>query len=225
MDFGGFDILKAVMVLVPMILSLTVHEFAHAAAAKYLGDDTAERAGRLNLNPVSHIDPIGTVALPMMLLLVGGGFFFGWAKPVPVNPARFNRRVTIRTGMMITAAAGPAANLVLATLCQATLAVGFHSNALGAYPEPVLALLMRMLAINVGLAIFNMIPVYPLDGQKVLVGLLKPDTAIRFERFNLRYGSLLMMGLMLFAGRIMTFPFLLTLSGLASVFGMPPLLR
>src|SRR5688572_26569558 len=98
------------MMLIPLVLSLTVHEWAHAMSAYRLGDDTAAREGRLTLNPIVHIDPLGTLLLPLM------GVPFGWAKPVPVVPTRFRRDVNMSTGMMITAAAGPFSNLVLAFL-------------------------------------------------------------------------------------------------------------
>src|SRR5689334_23219884 len=107
----GGSLLAGIKYLIPLILSLTVHEWAHAYSAFRLGDDTASRQGRLTLNPIPHIDPIGTILCPLL------GIPFGWAKPVPVNPLRFNRGVSMRTGMMITAAAGPLSNLVLAVLC------------------------------------------------------------------------------------------------------------
>src|SRR5262252_9131058 len=105
------------MILVPLLLSLTVHEWAHAYSAHRLGDDTAERQGRLTLNPIPHIDLVGTLLLPLL------GVPFGWAKPVPVNPARFKRTVNMRTGMLITAAAGPFSNLVLAILAAVILGI------------------------------------------------------------------------------------------------------
>jgi Zn-dependent protease len=112
----GIDLLAGVKILIPLILSLTVHEFAHAWSAYRLGDDTASRMGRLTLNPLAHIDPIGTVLLPLL------GIPFGWARPVPINPARFRRSMRMSTGMMITAAAGPLANVILAVAC--TVAYG-----------------------------------------------------------------------------------------------------
>src|SRR5687768_7374424 len=101
-----------VMILIPLLLSLTVHEWAHAYSAYRLGDDTAEREGRLTLNPIAHIDPLGTLLLPLL------GIPFGWARPVPVNPTRFRRDVSMRSGMMLTAAAGPASNVVIAVLAS-----------------------------------------------------------------------------------------------------------
>src|SRR5580700_1620810 len=106
------DLLERILGLIPLILSLTVHEWAHAYSAFRLGDDTAARMGRMTFNPIPHIDPFGTILCPLL------GIPFGWAKPVPVNPTRFRRDVSMRTGMMITAAAGPISNLLLAVLCS-----------------------------------------------------------------------------------------------------------
>jgi Zn-dependent protease len=190
--------------------------------AKALGDDTAEGQGRLTLNPVAHIDPIGTVILPLALRIWGGLPFFGWAKPVPYNPARFRRGVNVRTGAMLVAAAGPASNLVLAALCIALIAVGQHSGAYLAIPVALRDLVEVMVAINIGLAIFNMIPVYPLDGQKVLVGLLPTASAIEYERFSFRYGSFLLIGVMLLISRtgIVAVPHRIIMQGLATLFGV-----
>src|SRR5512134_1879423 len=102
---------RGLLLLPPLLLSLSFHEWAHAWSAHKLGDDTAERMGRLTLNPLAHIDPLGTILLPLL------GVPFGWAKPVPVNPARFRRGVHMGRGMMITSAAGPLSNLLLATVC------------------------------------------------------------------------------------------------------------
>jgi len=146
--------------LIPLVLSLTVHEFAHAWSAYRLGDDTAARMGRLTLNPLAHIDPIGTILLPLLRVP------FGWAKPVPVNPARFRRDVSMSTGMMITAAAGPASNIVLAVVCTVAFALlsRLAPGALEAGGGGPAALLMRLIQMNVALGIFNLIPLPPLDG-------------------------------------------------------------
>lgn len=163
----GFDLLSGVKILIPLVLSLTVHEFAHAWSAAKLGDDTAEKAGRLSLNPLVHIDLIGTVLLPLL------GIPFGWAKPVPVDPSRFRPSIRMSTGMMITASAGPFANVVLAVLC--TVAYGL---ALRFFPQLAMPgsgsreLLLILIQLNVALAVFNMIPIPPLDGSRVVEGLM-----------------------------------------------------
>jgi len=218
---------QAVLVLVPMILCLTVHEYAHALAARWLGDDTAKARGRLTLNPLSHLDPIGTVLLPMLILLANGALagsgrvpFFGWAKPVPVNPLQFRRSVGPRRGMMITAAAGPLSNLVLAFGCAAALSLAQHHGMLGSIPASMRQLLVTMVNINIALFVFNMVPIYPLDGQKVLGGLLKGEKAMRFERFSMQYGSLLLMLLIFFAQEVISLPYRMLYTGVLTVVGL-----
>ncbi len=165
---------EIILVLVPMLLCLSVHEYAHALSAWWLGDDTASRQGRMTLNPISHIDIFGTLLLPILFVVSNSSFFFGWAKPVPVNPVRFTRqfngkRVTMATGMMITAAAGPGSNLVFGFLAALALKL---SVTMGVTDGPIFTLLLRLLQINYILAIFNLLPLPPLDGSKVLAGIL-----------------------------------------------------
>lgn len=173
------------MVLVPMILSLAVHEYAHAVTAQALGDDTARMQGRVTLNPISHIDPIGTLVLPLFSIFAatqGGGAtfpFFGWAKPVPYNPLRFRRNISMRWGTVLVAAAGPLSNLVFALVCTAVLAVWYSyspSDFFGQKNAGVLLLQITM-QINVTLFFFNLVPVPPLDGSRVLSNLLP----VRYE--------------------------------------------
>jgi Zn-dependent protease len=160
---GPRELAMNALFIIPMMLSLTVHEWAHAFSAYRLGDDTASREGRLTLNPMAHIDPIGTILLPLL------GVPFGWAKPVPVNPTRFKRSVTMGTGMAITAAAGPASNLVLALVCAVTLGVMMRvAPETMAQQHGVYGLLLYGLELNVGLAIFNMLPLPPLDGSRIV---------------------------------------------------------
>jgi Zn-dependent protease len=185
-------LLQRLLYVVPLILSLSVHEWAHAWSAFKLGDDTAARQGRLTLNPLVHIDPIGTLLLPLL------GVPFGWAKPVPVNPTRFTRKVTMRTGMMITAAAGPISNLVIALVCAVTLGlmlrfgVSYSSNN---HARGLPHLLLVAVEMNVLLALFNMLPVPPLDGSRVAEGLVPYRFRHYWETYvqYARYGILLLM--------------------------------
>ena len=152
------------LLLIPLALSLSVHEWAHAYAAHRLGDDTARLLGRLTLNPIAHVDPIGTVLLPLL------GVPFGWAKPVPINPIRF-RGVSMRIGLVWTAAAGPLSNAVLAAASIAALAALAGTGAAG---DPAVDLLSTFALLNVILCLFNLLPIPPLDGSRIVDGLL-PD--------------------------------------------------
>ncbi len=157
------------MILIPLILSLSVHEWAHAWTACMLGDRTAESQGRLTLNPLAHIDPIGTVLLPLL------GVPFGWAKPVPINPAYFNHSVTMRTGVMLTALAGPVSNLCIAVICAILQGLLIGTGEVPYGQGPMLATLFGwLISMNIALAVFNMLPIPPLDGSRIVDGLL-PD--------------------------------------------------
>lgn len=174
----GFDLLARLQFVIPLVLSLTVHEWAHAWSAFRLGDDTAYRLGRLTLNPIPHIDPIGTLLLPLL------GVPFGWAKPVPINPNRFGRRINMRTGMMITAAAGPAANVVLAVACTVVFGLLIRVDpGLLRSDSAIARLLQAGILLNVALAVFNMLPIYPLDGSRVADGLMPRRWRPAWERF------------------------------------------
>lgn len=167
------------MLLIPLLLSLTVHEFFHAWTAWRLGDDTAARMGRLTLNPVAHIDPIGTLLLPLM------GIPFGWAKPVPVDPTRFRRTVSMSTGDILVSAAGPVSNLALALVMA--IAFGLLARfqpAVVEYGEPAWFLLNYMVIVNVGLAIFNLLPIPPLDGSHVAESLMPYRWRGAWEQFT-----------------------------------------
>lgn len=178
---------------VVLLLSLTVHEAAHAWSADVLGDPTARRLGRVSLNPVVHIDPIGTLLFPLIAMITRVPIL-GWAKPVPVNPGNLHPNWARK--YMAIAAAGPASNLVLAILG----AIGLHLIGFGGGSMPATAqvfeFLKALVQINVLLAIFNMIPVPPLDGGNVLSGLLRGQAAHLFN--NLRpYGMVILYGLLL----------------------------
>lgn len=177
--FGGEDwLISRLMFLIPLWLSLSVHEWAHAWTAWKLGDDTARLQGRLTLNPLAHIDPIGTLLLPLM------GVPFGWAKPVPVNPLRFRHDVNMRTGMMITAVAGPISNIVIALVSIVVLAVliRFRADAV-AGGAPLGSLLQILIYMNVILAAFNALPIPPLDGSRVVDGLVSSRFRPTWEGF------------------------------------------
>ena len=178
----------------PILLSIILHEIAHGWVANRLGDDTAAKAGRLTLNPLPHIDPFGSVILPLMLAASGSSFLFGWAKPVPV---RFGNLRNPKRDMVAVALAGPVTNLVLAVLF--TLAA---HGAAGLGLTLVMAMCLVGVQMNVVLAVFNLIPILPLDGGRVLVGLLPMPAAIALSRLE-PYGMLIVMAL-LFTGTLGT---------------------
>lgn len=160
-----------VLYLVPMILSLTVHEYAHAFVAKRLGDDTAEREERLTLSPAAHVDAWGTLIFPTLSILMTGQALFGWARPVPFQPSRFRRGVDMRRGAALVSAAGPLSNLLLATISVAVLSALAHWRVLdGTSPthKALWALLESMFLVNVGLCVFNLLPIPPFDGSRLL---------------------------------------------------------
>lgn len=189
------QLIYRISLLIPLVLSLTVHEWAHAWSAYKLGDDTASRRGRLTLNPIPHIDPIGTILLPML------GIPFGWAKPVPVNPLRFDRRWSMRTGMAITAAAGPVSNFILAFICAVSLGLlmrfrpeTFIATSLGQAP-PAVALIQMGFVINVSLGIFNLLPIPPLDGSRILARYVPERLHAQWEKVE-RNGPMILMGVL-----------------------------
>jgi Zn-dependent protease len=193
-------LLERVMLLIPLLLSLTVHEFFHAWTAWRLGDDTAARMGRLTLNPIAHIDPIGTLLLPLM------GVPFGWAKPVPTDVRRIRRGISMTTGNVLISAAGPASNFALAILSAVAFALllRFAPDAVsrggGLYE-----LLGYMVLVNVTLALFNLLPIPPLDGSHVAEALVPYRFRPAWEAFA-RLSPFLLIGIFFFGGRLIAGP-------------------
>ncbi len=182
---------ETVLFLIPIIFfSVVLHEIAHGYVALRLGDPTASRMGRLTLNPIPHIDPFGTVLLPFLLIVLGSKVLFAWAKPVPVNPAYFRNP---RQGMVYVALAGPATNFVLAILFAGISRVG-----VGMLPNFVLQAFLIGVVVNVVLMTFNLVPVPPLDGSKVVARFLKGEAYRAYMQFE-RFGILIVV-LLLYAG-------------------------
>jgi Zn-dependent protease len=208
---------------IPVILAITLHEAAHGYVAMRFGDMTAYDAGRVSLNPVRHIDPVGTVALPLALLAIakllgGGGMLFGWAKPVPVNFANLRHP---KRDMLWVAAAGPLSNLVMAALWAVTAKIGVSSP--GSYFALPLALMGAAgVFINVIVMVLNLLPLPPLDGGRIVVSLLPHRAAYRFARLE-RYGFMILLAL-LFTGVLsfVMWPLVrATVWLIASAFGIP----
>ena len=167
---------------IPLLLAITLHEAAHGYAARMFGDRTAEMLGRISLNPIKHIDPIGTLLVPALTLAIGG-FFFGWAKPVPVN---FDNLRHPKRDMIWVAAAGPLANLIMAIAWAVVLKVS-DSTAIDAIAKAGVSW-------NVGLMVLNLLPILPLDGGRILAGLLPGPLAYKYSRLE-PYGLFIVLGL------------------------------
>jgi len=199
----NINLVDVFIIFVVLLFSLSVHEAAHAWTADRLGDPTARLLGRITLNPAVHADPIGTIVFPLIGLLTNVNFLLGWAKPVPVNITRL--RGNWKRKYMLIAAAGPASNLVLALIAALVLRV-LPGTTLEPTVDAALAPLIRFLDVAVGLnvllAVFNMVPVPPLDGGNVVAGLLQGPVAEMYERLR-PYGFIILYALM-FSGILAT---------------------
>ena len=183
-DFNNINLLTGFLVL---LFSLTVHESAHAWTADQLGDPTSRILGRISLNPLVHIDLVGTVVLPLVAILTGAPII-GWAKPVPVNTDRLRRG---RRDFVLVAGAGPASNILMAVLASLALTV------IGSANSVFYLVALQAVQLNLLLAVFNMVPVPPLDGGNVLGGLLPSALAESFDRLLRPYGFLILYALLL----------------------------
>lgn len=180
--------LLSILNFVILIFSIVLHEIAHGWMAYKLGDPTAKNAGRLTLNPIPHIDLVGSILLPGILLLTNSRFLIGWAKPVPFNPGYFRN---LRQGVMLVGAAGPATNLAIAVVAGMAWKLFEPEGTIG-------TLLAYASIINVVLAVFNLVPIPPLDGSRIVMGLLPPSLALPYARLE-RHGMLILF-VLLWAG-------------------------
>ncbi|MDH4084373.1 MAG: site-2 protease family protein [Nitrospira sp.] len=195
----------------PLLFAMVLHEYAHGWAAEKCGDSTAKLQGRLTVNPLAHVDPFGTVILPLICLLLPGSFLFGWAKPVPIDPRNMHQP---RRDMALVAAAGPGMNLLLAVASALLLAAlltieptlslrgsteaDASTSLLGTMVlRPIAVMALYSVLINVFLALFNLLPIPPLDGGRILTAILPPKPAIALARLE-PYGMLILVGLIVF---------------------------
>ena len=197
--FGNFDLNQIVVMIVPLLFAITIHEVAHGYVAYKMGDHTAKLAGRLTLNPIRHLDPVGSLILPLILKLTGSPVIFGYAKPVPVNFSNFR---DYRKSTIYVASAGVLANLALAVISGVLFQILGHFKWLWytSFFKPFILDLYYILGysvvINSVLAVFNMIPIPPLDGSKILAMLLPVRLRLQFIRIE-RFGMIIIIFLLL----------------------------
>jgi Zn-dependent protease len=195
--------------VIAVIVGITFHEFSHAAVATLQGDQTARSQGRLTLNPISHLDPLGSIAL-----IVAG---FGWGRPVPISPARMRNR---RFGAVLVGLAGPAANFVLALVAVIALRVTYPSAGVTFDVDFSVRLLYALVAVNVILGVFNLLPIPPLDGSTLLSVLLPPSRQNIVQFLN-QYGIFLLLGLLILAPNLLTPIFRAITEALYGLVGLP----
>ena len=185
------DFQTLLIYIIPLLFAITLHEAAHGWGASKLGDHTARMMGRVTLDPTKHIDPIGTIAIPLVLLISSSGFIFGWAKPVPIN---FNALRNGKNGMILVALAGPAANIFMAICWLFIMIIAINMN---------ITVLIEMgrvgILVNCVLAVFNLLPIPPLDGSRVISALLPNRLAYQYNQLE-QYGLYILLGLMFLGG-------------------------
>ena len=185
------DFQTLLIYIIPLLFAITLHEAAHGWAASKLGDHSARMMGRVTLNPVKHIDPVGTILVPLLLVIMSVGFIFGWAKPVPIN---FRALKSQKSGMILVALAGPGANFLMAIGWVIVAIISINLN------QPIF---LKMAGIgiffNILLAVFNLLPIPPLDGSRVISALLPGPLAYKYGQFE-QYGFLILLGLMYIGG-------------------------
>jgi Zn-dependent protease len=184
---------RAILFIIALVLSISVHEFGHAWAATKLGDGLPRQQGRLTLSPIAHTDPIGTLLFPLIGIM-SGGFLFGWGRPVQTNPYNYSRRYSQATGSMLVAVAGPAMNLLLAILVSVLLIIGFKTQLLELHLAETI--IRNLVALNISLMFFNLLPIPPLDGGAVLAWVL-PRSLQHVVDFLQRFGFIILLGLMI----------------------------
>ena len=210
---------RIVVWILPVVFAITVHEVAHGWVAKKYGDNTAFIQGRLTLNPIKHIDLLGTIILPGILLITGTGFIFGWAKPVPVDPRNFKNPLQ---DMAIVALAGPVANLLMALVWALITRLGVTIGAgTEAISLPLIYSGVAGISINLVLALINLLPIPPLDGSRILTGILPSYWAWQYNRLE-RYGFIILL-LLLYTnllGAILAYPMFVAQKVFFSIAGL-----
>jgi Zn-dependent protease len=189
-DISADQVRVALFAVFAFVVSVSIHEFGHAFVADRLGDRIPRLQGRLTLSPLAHVDPIGTLAIPLLAALSPGLPLIAWGKPVQTNPANYTKRFSMTTGHMLVAAAGPFMNLVLAVIVSIVIVALGKAGVL----SPILqeGLIRYLLLLNIVLLFFNLIPLGPLDGAAVLAGLLPPSMS-RIAELNRKYGMLVLL--------------------------------